>query len=82
MVKVIIVTTKTCPYCPPAKNLWRELKKEHNFEYEEVDASTPEGQKLAKKFNIRSVPTTIIDDRIAFIGVPPKEKAIEAVKGD
>jgi glutaredoxin len=82
MVKVIIVTTKACPYCPPAKTLWRELKKEYDFEYEEVDATTDRGQELAKQFNIRMVPTTIIDDKVAFIGVPPKEKAIEAVKGE
>jgi glutaredoxin len=82
MVKVTVVTTKICPYCPPAKKVWQELKKQYNFEYEEVDASTDKGQQLAKKFNIRTVPTTIIDDRVAFIGVPPKQKAIEAVKGD
>jgi glutaredoxin len=82
MVKVTVVTTKACPFCPVTKNLWRELKKQYTFDYEEVDASTDKGQELAKKFDIRSVPTTIIDDKVAFIGVPPKEKAIAAVKGE
>jgi len=82
MVKVTVVTTKTCPYCPPTKSMWRELKKQYNFDYEEVDASEEKGQQLVKKFNIRTVPTTVIDDKVAFIGVPTKDKAIEAVKGD
>ena len=82
MTKVIIITTKICPYCSPAKKLWRELQKQYSFEYEELDATSERGQELVKRFNIKTVPTTIINDRIAFIGVPPKEKAIEAVKGE
>ena len=81
MVKVIIVTTKVCPYCPPAKALWRKLQKKYKFDYEEVDGSTEKGQDLAVKFNIRAVPTTIIDDEVVFVGVPPENKAIEAVRG-
>ena len=81
MVKVTLVTSKTCPYCPPAKALWRKLQKLYKFDYEEVDAGTEKGQELAIQFNIKSVPTTIVDDRVAFIGVPHESKAIEIVKG-
>ena len=75
MVKVTLVHSEWCHFCPAAKNLWRELKEKYDFEYEEVDLDTPEGKELASKFNIRSIPTTIIDDEIVFVGVPEREKA-------
>jgi glutaredoxin len=79
MVKVQIVTTKSCPYCPSAKRLWQEVKKEKNFDYQEVDAFSDEGRDLVEKFGIMTVPTTIIDGKVAFTGVPEKNKAVAAV---
>lgn len=80
MVKVTMLTTKSCPYCPSAKRLWQELKKESKFDYEEVDALSEKGQDLVSRHGIMSVPTTIIDGKVAFIGVPDRSKAIAAVK--
>ena len=80
MTKITVVYTKTCPYCPATKQLWKSIQKEMKFEYEEVDAVSPKGQQLVVKFNIMAVPTTIIDDgRDVIVGVPSKQKAIEAV---
>lgn len=81
MVKVQLVYTKNCPYCPAAKEVFRELKKQYKFDYEEIDAVTSVGQKLVEKHNIMSVPTVIINDAVAFVGAPSKEKAIQAIKG-
>ena len=81
MVKVQLIYTKMCPHCPPAKELFRELKKEYRFDYEEIDAMTPEGQELVEKYSIMSVPTVVINDTVAFVGVPSKEKAIQAIRG-
>jgi thiol-disulfide isomerase/thioredoxin len=80
MVKVILLTTLSCPYCPLAEKVWRELKKKYDFEFEVVDAMTPKGKELVKKFNIMAVPTTIIrynsgKEEIGFIGVPSLEEA-------
>lgn len=80
MKRVVLVTTKWCPHCPSAKKLWSELKNLYKFDYQEVDATSPEGQKLVERHRIMAVPTTIIDDRIAFIGVPDREKAIQSIK--
>lgn len=80
MTDVILVKTKTCPYCPSASKLWHDLQKEAKFDYKEVDAQSPEGQELVSKFEIMAVPTTIIDDNVAFVGVPDKSKAVAAVK--
>ncbi|MBN2489115.1 MAG: thioredoxin family protein [Methanosarcinaceae archaeon] len=79
MVKVILVYAKWCNVCPTAVKLWRELKSKYDFEYEEVEVDTPPGMELATKYGIRGVPTTIIDDKVAFVGVPDKLKAASMV---
>lgn len=81
MVKVTIVTTKTCVYCPSAKKLWQDIKKDYRFEYEEVDALSERGQEIVARHGIMSVPTTLIDGRVKFVGIPDKNKAIAAVSG-
>jgi len=80
MKKVQLVYTKHCMYCPPTKALFKELEQKHKFEYEEIDAASEEGQKLVQKFDIMTVPTIIVDGKVAFVGLPTKEKAEAAVK--
>ena len=77
MIKVILLKTKTCVYCPAASRLWSTLREQYNFDYEEIDATTPKGQELVMKFSIMAVPTTIIDNKVEFIGLPSREKIIE-----
>ena len=80
MTKVTLVFTKTCQYCPTAKALWKSLQKQYGFDYEEVDAISPKGQELVMKFSIMAVPTSIIDDgKNVIVGIPSKEKAIQAI---
>ncbi len=79
MVKVQLVYTKQCVYCPSAKILFKDLKKQYKFDYEEIDAMSPEGQNLVSKYSIMSVPSIIINNRLMFVGVPSKDKAIEAI---
>jgi len=79
MKKVQLVFTKTCVYCGPTKAIWHDLQKKYKFEYEEIDAETEKGQQLVQKFNIMAVPTTIVDNRVAFIGLPNKMRAEELV---
>jgi len=80
MKEVILVKTTWCPHCPAASKFWRDLQKKYKFNLKEIDASTPEGQKLVQKYNILSVPTTIIDGRLTFIGVPAIEQVEQAIK--
>ncbi len=81
MVKVQLVYTTTCQYCPSAKKLFKDLQKQYKFEYEEIDAISPKGQELVGRFSIMAVPTIIVDDKVAFVGVPARDKAEAAVKG-
>ncbi|MDG6243881.1 MAG: thioredoxin family protein [Methanolobus sp.] len=79
MVKVTLVHSEWCHFCPTAKKLWRDLKEKYDFEYEEIELDSSEGRELARQFNIRSIPTTIIDDKVAFVGIPDKDQASNVV---
>ncbi|MFQ5814978.1 MAG: thioredoxin family protein [Candidatus Hydrothermarchaeaceae archaeon] len=79
MNEVVLVIADWCPICPRAKSLWRNIRKEYDFDYKEVDISSKEGSDLVAKHSIRSVPTTIIDGSVAFIGVPDRDGAVEAI---
>ena len=81
MIKVQLVYTKTCVYCPAAKQMFKDLEKQYKFDYEEVDAMSPEGQKLVTKYSIMSVPTIIVDNRVQWVGVPQKDKVLAVIAG-
>ncbi len=79
MSEVVLVIADWCPICPKAKSLWQSIGEEYEFDYREVDIASKEGSELVIKHAIRSVPTTIIDGAVAFIGVPDRDRAVEAV---
>lgn len=79
MVKVQLVYTKSCVFCPTAKQMFKDLKKQYKFDYEEVDAMSLEGQKMVAKYSIMSVPTIIVDNRVQWVGVPQKDKVIAVI---
>ncbi len=76
MAGVTLVVAEWCPVCPSAKRLWAELREHYAFEYEEVDIASERGQALMTKHGIRSVPTTLLDGEVAFVGLPKREPAI------
>jgi thioredoxin 1 len=80
MIEVIVLTHKGCPACPMAKKFWEDLKCKCKFEYKDVEVYTPEGLEFIKKFGIRSVPTTIIDGKVEFVGVPEKKIALDKIR--
>ena len=80
MAEVIVITTKSCPNCPSVKQFWKDMKKDHKFDYKEVDAMSPEGQELVGRHGIMSVPTTMIDGKVAFNGMPDRDKAEKLIK--
>ncbi len=74
-----VFITPTCPYCPMAVFL------AHRFAMvsDNVVASMVEAMEfpqLSQKFNISSVPHTIINDKDGFVGAMPEQNAIEEIK--
>ncbi|MDG7008274.1 MAG: thioredoxin family protein [Nitrososphaerota archaeon] len=66
------------PCLPERQRTWRNLRNEIDF-YEEIDIASPLGEKRVAEFNILSVPTTMIDRSVAFVGVPERNEAIRRV---
>ncbi|HLB70799.1 MAG: thioredoxin family protein [Candidatus Methanoperedens sp.] len=77
--KVTLIFADWCNICRATRGLWSELQNKYNFEYEELSVTSPEGIDYVKKYAIHAVPVTLIEDRIAFVGLPDREKAIEAM---
>ena len=80
MANVTLLVSKTCSACPSAKTMWKGMKVKYSFTYREIDISSEPGQELAERHSIRAVPATIINGRLTFIGVPPRESAEKAIK--
>jgi len=80
MVKVTLIHASWCNVCPSARRFWKDLKSEYNFDYEEVDVETPQGQILIDKYGIVGVPTAIIDGKVVFTGLPKKAEVIASIK--
>ncbi len=78
--KVTLIHADWCPVCRATKQLWNELKKEYSFDYEEVNLTSPQGLEYVKKYSLHSVPATLIEDKLVFLGLPEREKAIEALR--
>jgi len=81
-VKVEIYTTPTCPYCPYATRMMREIAPSfgENVVTEEVSTWSPEGQARALKHGIIAVPTIVVNDKVKFVGVPRKEDLVKAIQ--
>ncbi|MFH1836017.1 MAG: glutaredoxin domain-containing protein [Methanobacteriota archaeon] len=56
----ILLTSNYCGGCAEAKKM---LKKE-GIKYREVEADSPEGEKLAKKHKLEYVPAMIINGKV------------------
>ncbi|MCS7084221.1 MAG: thioredoxin family protein [Aquificaceae bacterium] len=72
---MILLVSQWCATCPDAERLWNKLKSEYNFDFQVLDVSQPDGRALAKKLMIRAVPSTVIDGKLAFVGVPEEAEA-------
>lgn len=75
---VVLLVSKWCEECVPADNAWKRLYEERrDFNYRSLDVSEPEGRRMSIELYIRSVPSTIIDGKLSFVGIPTKEEASE-----
>ena len=78
-VKVTLIHATWCTACPATRRFWNDLKSKYDFEYEEIDVESQEGQALIDKYGIVGVPTTLIDGEPAFTGLPKKAEAIARI---
>jgi small redox-active disulfide protein 1 len=75
MIRIKLLTSPTCPYCPMAADVVRRFaEKNKDVLAMEISVTTEEGMKEAVKFGIRGVPAIIINDRAVMLGVPDMEE--------
>lgn len=71
-----VFTTPTCPYCPAAAHLAHRLA----LESEQVTADVIEATqfpKLARRYRVRGVPHTIINETESVSGAMPEEQFVD-----
>lgn len=80
-VKIEIFYSPICLHCPPAIDLLREVcAKYGNIEIEEVNVWDERGAAKAIEYKISLVPAIVINGKVTFLGLPDREKLIEAIE--
>ncbi len=87
--KIEVFTSNTCPHCPAAVRVTKELF-ENNPElkeiakWKEMNTSTVVGSKKAKRYGIRSVPTIILTngktgEQAGLSGAPSEKRYLKVI---
>lgn len=81
MAKLQFLTMPGCHICTEVKKILEEIKLNFpNLKIEEIDMTTPKGQKLVQKYMIMTSPGIIINGEFFSTGAVSKEKLIEKLK--
>ncbi len=80
-VTVEMFYTLTCPNCKILKKMLGEVLPQYGdkFQLKKSLANSPMGMIRTMKLGIHSVPTLLIDNKIAFRSVPKKEELISTL---
>jgi thioredoxin-like negative regulator of GroEL len=79
-VKVQLLVSASCAPCDQAEKVWREVAAECALDFSVVDLGGPEGQALAERLRLRTIPALVIDGRLIAIGVQSPEEARALVR--
>ena len=79
-----IFTSPTCPKCPPAKKLGKEIKKEGEIKVEWFDISTVDGLAEASFYSVLFTPSLVLVNKAGkeiagWRGQAPKKNVVEDV---
>ena len=73
-VKVEVFTSKTCPHCPSAVAVAQKVKDQLGDELDFQHLDVDENIDKVREYMIMSIPTVVIDGKVAFIGAPSEEQ--------
>ena len=78
--RVQLVVSDSCNPCDQAEAVWRVVAAERELDFSVVNLGRPEGQQLAQRLRLRTVPALVIDDKLVAIGVqsPVEARALVA----
>ncbi len=81
VLKIDVFTSVFCRHSPGTVNLMKRLAPDFkgSLEWNEISIETREGKEKAKAIGVDSVPTIVIDGRIAFIGTPKRDELVQEI---
>lgn len=75
-----VLTSPSCSYCPAAVGMAKQVANSvPDVIATEMSVATPEGYNKAVSHGVSGVPTILINDKVAFVGVPPSVDALKQV---
>lgn len=82
MVVIDVLKTKICPHCSKATELAKRVARRfgNGVFVKETFLDTPEGNKIAMRYHVMSVPAFLISGKLAFVGMPSEEALRRAVE--
>ena len=79
--RIEVIVTPSCPYCPYAALLSNSAAIASQLIFSDV-VEAYEFPEIAEKYGVTAVPAIAINGKRVFVGVPPEETFIAAVKGE
>lgn len=73
--KVQLLVSDSCAPCDQAEKIWRGVAAERGLDFTVVALSQPEGQWLADRLHLKTVPALVVDGVLVAIGVQSPEEA-------
>jgi small redox-active disulfide protein 1 len=84
MVVINVLKTKMCPHCPRASELAKKVAQRigNGTIVKETFLDTPEGNTIAMKYRVMTVPAIVIQDKLKFMGMPSEDALLKAVQAE
>ena len=81
-VKVQLLVSESCVPCHQAEKVWRQVAAERGLDFSVVSLDQPEGQTLAARLQLKTIPALLIDDALVAIGVQTLDEARTLMSGE
>jgi len=78
-IKVQLLVSEWCAPCRSAEEVWRGVAQKKSIAFEVLDVGQPEGRAIVTRLGIKTIPSTVVDGELRFLGVPSSKEAMELV---
>ncbi len=70
-----LLVSTTCAVCDQAETVWKTLSTQRNIPFSVVRIDEPDGQALAQRLNLRTIPAVLVDGALVGVGVQTHDEA-------
>ncbi len=77
-VRIQVFVTPSCPYCPKAVRTAHKIAIENSFVTADMVEAT-EFPELSNTYGVQSVPKTVVNDGVEFVGALPEDQFVDGV---